>query len=341
MRRKLFEYYFKTALTVLVLILAVSASAQQITIKGTVTAFEDDSSIPGVNIIVQGSTQGTISDFNGNFSITASVGDILLISSMGYLNEQIIVTAGSTTLNISLVPDLIGMEEVVVIGYGTQKKSDLTGAVVSVSNEELNRKPVATIEQALQGLAAGVSVTSNSGSPGDGASVRIRGIGSINGSNPLYVIDGVPVGGPGSTNPADIESVNILKDAASCAIYGARGANGVIIITTKKGKKGIHLDFDSQFGFQKEWKRMDLLNSQQYSEYVNEIHYNKYITDNRRFAPPKIAADPYNQEYDTDWQDEMFQVAPMHRYNLSVSGGNNIANFNIFRRLFQSKRHND
>lgn len=319
----------KPILMAMFILITMGMMAQSITITGKVTSGDDSSVIPGVNVIIKGSTVGTVTNFDGNYELKVNTGDVISFSFIGFLSEEITVSATQSNYNLSMTPDLVDMDEVVVIGYGTQKKSDLTGAVSTVSGAELNRKPVVSIEQAMQGLTAGVTVTSNSGAPGEGAKIRIRGVGTVNNTDPLYVIDGVPVGGSGSTNPADIESISVLKDAAACAIYGARGANGVVVITTKKGKKGFHLNFDSQFGLQKEWKRMDLLNSEQYSKYINEAHWNKHITDGRRYAPPSVAADPYNQEYDTDWQDEMFQLAPMQRYNLGVSGGNDWGNYNV------------
>lgn len=319
----------RPVLMVVLLLTSIGLMAQNITVKGTITSGEDNSVIPGVNVLIKGTTTGTVSDFNGNFELQANEGAVVVFSFIGFLTEEIAVSSQITDYSIKLTPDLVDMDEVVVIGYGTQKKSDLTGAVVSVSSEELSRKTVATIEQAMQGLTAGVTVTSNTGAPGDGAKVRIRGVGTVNNTDPLYVIDGVPTDGPGSTNPADIESISVLKDAAACAIYGARGANGVVMITTKKGKKGFHLNFDTQFGLQKEWKRMDLLDSKEYAIYINEAHYNKYLVDGRSYSPPAAAADPYNQEYNTDWQDQMFQNAPMQKYNLSVSGANDFGNYMI------------
>ncbi|MDA3893018.1 MAG: TonB-dependent receptor [Salinivirgaceae bacterium] len=319
----------RPGIMVVLLLTYMSTFAQNISVKGVITSGEDNLAIPGVNVLIKGTTTGTVTNLDGQFELNANEGDIVVFSFIGFLAEEVNVTSAKTDYSISLTPDLVDMDEVVVIGYGTQKKSDLTGAVVSVSAEELSRKTTATIEQAMQGLTAGVTVTANSGSPGEGAKVRIRGVGTVNNTDPLYVIDGVPVGGPGSTNPADIENISVLKDAAACAIYGARGANGVVIITTKKGKKGFHLNFDSQFGIQKEWKRLDLLDAEQYSMYINEAHYNKTIVDGRAFAPPVAAADPYNQPINTDWQDAMFQTAPIQKYNLAVSGANDIGNYMI------------
>lgn len=318
-----FTKWMRPLLLVLISMASYGLMAQEITVSGVITAQDSESELPGVSVLVKGTARGTVTDLDGNYSIAINKGDVLIFSYVSYLQEEILVDGSTTTLDVILVPDMVGIDQIVVIGYGTQKKSDLTGAVTTVTNEEVNRKTVATLEQALQGVAAGVSVTANSGSPGEGAKVRIRGYGSVNGSDPLYVIDGVPCSGPGSTNPSDIESISILKDAAASAIYGARGANGVVMITTKKGKKGFHMNFDSQFGVQKAWNTLDLLNSEAYSLYLNEMNYNR----GRR--TPEAARDPYNQEYDTDWQDEVFQSAPIQRYNLSISGATDHISYNV------------
>lgn len=310
-------------LLVMCLMTTLSLYAQNVTVKGSVTSSSDKSTQIGVSVVIEGTTKGVVTDLDGNFQISAKVGDVLKVSYVGFITQHVTVSAGITQLSIALDPDLVALDEVVVIGYGTIKKSDMTGAVVSVSSDEINRKPSASIEQALQGIAAGVQVTNNGGSPGDGAVIRIRGVGSVNNTNPLYVIDGVPVEGSGSTNPSDIETINVLKDAAACAIYGSRGANGVIIITTKKGKTGFHIGFESQFGVQKEWKRLDLLNSEEYAKYINEVAYNAKRT------APKIAQDPFNQSVNTDWQEEMFRLAPIQKYNLSISGGSKHVNYNF------------
>ena len=298
-------------------------NAQSVNIEGTVITSDDSSPIIGANVYIKGTSTGTITDANGNFTLKANVGETIVFSFIGYLSQEVVVSESVTQLSISLQPDMVQMDEIVVIGYGTQKKSDLTGSVATVSSEEITRKPAATFEQSLQGLAAGVMVTSNSGTPGGGASVQIRGVGSINNSDPLYVIDGVPVGGMESVNPNDIENISVLKDAAASAIYGARGANGVILITTKKGTKGFHVNFESQFGIQKEWKRLDLLNAKQYAEYVNELNYNAGIT------LPTVTQDPDNLPYDTDWQEEMFQNAPIQKYNLTVSGASEMISYSL------------
>ena len=183
-------------------------------------------------------------------------------------------------INVSLVEDIMALDELVVVGYGTQKKADLSSAIAVVAPEDLARKPVATFQQALQGLSAGVSVTGNRGAPGEGASIRIRGVGSVNNTNPLIIIDGIPVEGTSSIIPDNIESIQILKDAAAAAIYGSRGANGVILISTKRGISGKpQISFDSYYGIQSAWKYMDLLNAEEYCKLANETSYNGMKTD--------------------------------------------------------------
>lgn len=305
------------------------------TVKGVVVD-ASNMTVFGATVLVKRTGDGTVTDIDGNFIITGvQSGDILQFSFVGMKSQDLTYT-GQSNLKIQLESTAVGMDELVVVGYGVQKKADLTGAVASVSSDDITRKSVATFEEAMQGLASGVSVTSNSGAPGNGASIRIRGVGTVNGTSPLYIIDGVPSGGPGSTNPADIESISVLKDAAAASIYGSRGANGVIVITTKKGSKGLSINFDTQFGVAYAPKRMNLLNSEEYAKYVNEVCYND-ITVTTFFGKEKIThaespvatQDPYNMPYDTDWQEEMFQLAPQHRHNLSISGGNDFMTFSV------------
>ena len=213
------------------------AQAQTMTVTGVVMAQDEADPVIGANVMVKGTSVGTITDFDGQFSVQAKVGDILQVSFMGYKNQDVKVT-GSGPVRVTLVPDNVQLQEVVAIGYGTMKKSDLTGSVTSVSAEQLLKAPVSGLDQALQGRAAGVTVTSNSGQPGQGATIRIRGIGSaLGGNDPLYVVDGVITGDIKWLSPTDIQSMEILKDASATAIYGSRGANGVILITTKSGSE--------------------------------------------------------------------------------------------------------
>jgi TonB-dependent SusC/RagA subfamily outer membrane receptor len=232
--------------------------AQQSSISGTVTDEAGDP-LPGVTVIIKGTTQGTVTNSDGNFSITnLPEGAILAFSFVGMLTQEIVVGT-QTEIKVIMVTDAIGLEEVVAIGYGTVKKSDLTGSVGSMKAAEIAKQPVVRVDQALQGRIAGVQVSSTSGAPGSGSSIRIRGGNSINaGNEPLYVIDGFIGGGDlNAINPNDIESVEVLKDASATAIYGSRGSNGVILITTKRGtgKKGFGVSLDSYVGIQSPVKK--------------------------------------------------------------------------------------
>ena len=315
----------------------------QMTVTGVVMAQDEPDPVIGANVMIKGSTNGTITDFDGNFSIQANAGDVLQVSFMGYKSQDVKVT-NAGPLRITLVPDNVQLQEVVAIGYGTMKKSDLTGAVTSVSADQLLKAPVAGLDQALQGRAAGVTVTSGSGQPGEAATIRIRGIGSAMGGNdPLYVVDGVITTDIKFLAPSDIQSMEILKDASATAIYGSRGANGVILITTKSGSEGkINISFDSYWGFQNRWKKLDLMNSNEMAETMLRMGimkdkkpgvdaYNTFMTDGitawmRSRATSKFFPNNTDYTYDrnTDWQDEVFNKnAFMHNYNLSVDGNIN------------------
>lgn len=333
-------------MTVMVLS-ALSIMAQSLTVTGVVMAQDEPDPVIGANVMVKGSTTGTITDFDGNFSLEAKAGDVLQISYMGYKPQEVTV-ANAGPLRITLIPDNVQLQEVVAIGYGTMKKSDLTGAVTSVSAEQLLKAPVAGIDQALQGRAAGVTVMTGSGQPGEAATIRIRGIGSaIGGNDPLYVVDGVITDNDISfLSPNDIQSMEILKDASATAIYGSRGANGVILITTKSGTEGkINVGFDAYWGFQNRWRKLDLMNSKdfaltklridamkngasQLADYMND-GFNEwmavYNAKSDYFPVIKSPTNPNGFDYsaqETDWQDEVFNPnAFMHNYNLSFDGG--------------------
>ncbi len=300
---------------------------QQPAVSGTVTD-ESGEPLPGVTVVVKGTTQGTVTNADGNYSLSnISENATLVFSYVGMITREIEV-GNQTTIDVTLETDAIGIEEVVAIGYGTVKKSDLTGAIGSVSQEELERIPAANFEQALQGRVAGVQVTTNSGRPGGDVSIRIRGVGTINNNDPLYVIDGIPVytsnsgfGNPISIiNPNDIQSIEILKDA-SAAIYGARAANGVIIITTKRGEIGkATLSYDGYYGFQEISNKYDVLNAEEYALFTNEMRSAQKVAP---LTPEWI--DPANipGNANTDWQDEILRSAPMQNHSLSFSGGGN------------------
>ena len=319
--------------------------AQNLTVKGVVMAQNEPDPVIGASVMVKGTTTGTVTDFDGNFELSAKVGDVLQVSFMGYKSQEVKV-ANAGPIRVTLAPDNVMLQEVVAVGYGTMKKSDLTGAVTSIKADDLLKAPVSGLDQALQGRAAGVTVTSNSGQPGEGATIRIRGIGSaLGGNDPLYVVDGVITTDIKWLSPTDIKSMEILKDASAAAIYGSRGANGVILITTKSGGEGkVNINFDSYWGFQNRWKKMDVLGAKDFADTelrigamrdgASEIAYylnngfrpwlNLYKLGN---ANVNMISEyyPINFAYEdqvTDWQDEVFRPnAFMHNYNLSFDGG--------------------
>ncbi len=284
----------------------------QVTINGNIRD-ENNTPLPGVTILEKGTNNGTVTDLDGNFSMSVKENAVLVVSYVGYLTEEVLVK-GRTDFNIQLAPDIISLDDVVVVGYGTVKKSDLTGSVASVSGGKLTEMPAVGVDQALQGRAAGVSITSNTGMPGGSISIQIRGISSINGTEPLVIVDGVH-SSLSNLNPGDIERVEILKDASSTAIYGSNGGNGVILVTTKKGASGkLITNFNAYWGFQQPCKKLELLNSQEYAKLANIL-----------VALKNINAAPFTTQPDTlrnyDWQDIMFRNALMENYDLSVTGG--------------------
>ncbi len=290
-------------------------------VTGKITTTEGEE-LPGVNVVIKGTTIGTTTDAYGNYAIEIPEEHLsgeLQVSYIGYLSETLKI-AGQEVIDVTLIPDLQQLEEVVVVGYGVQKKSDLTGAVATVSGEKLAEVPVLGVDQALQGRAAGVSVIQNTGMPGAKVNIQIRGISSINGTEPLVIVNGARTSDISSINPYDIESVEILKDASSAAIYGATGGNGVILITTKQGKPGkITTNFNYYRGWQKPWKTMDMMNSQEYAEVMNTITAINAFSRGREYIPWTSQPDTLDNY---DWQDIMFRTATMENYDLSVSGGN-------------------
>ena len=298
-------------LLLLLAVLPLSVIAQS-PVEGAVTD-QEGLPLPGVNIQVKGTSKGTQSDFDGNFSIALSSGDTVVFSYVGFTTQEIAYTS-QTSLKISMQNDAAALDEVVVVGYGTQSRANVTGAVSTVDSEELVAIPVANAEQALQGRAAGVTIT-NSGSPGTNPLVRIRGLGTTGDNAPLYVIDGVITGGLSGINPNDIESISVLKDASTTAIYGSLGSNGVIMVTTKKGRAGAgELSFNTYTGFQTSTKRYDVLNTQQYLQYASDLG-----------ASPTSTASNFDAA--TDWQDEIFTTGIIQDHNLSYSGGNENGNY--------------
>ena len=322
-------------LTLLGLSILTLSYAQDQTISGTVEAPEEGP-LPGVNVLVKGTTIGTVTDLEGNYRITAPDDEsVLVFSSIGYTTQEVPVGSQST-INVSLDPDVKSLSEVVVIGYGTQERRDLTGAVSSVNAEDFKNMAVTSVEQGLQGRVAGVNVVQQSGQPGAGMQVQIRGIGSIGNSEPLYVIDGIPVindnGATGENkfnalstiNPNNIESMEILKDASAAAIYGSRAANGVVLITTKRGKSGeATISLDAYTGIQEPWRLLELTDINGYKEISDEL------TDNAGLPRVVALQRPEELVNKTDWQDEMFGPAPINSVNLTVAGGSEKARFSV------------
>ena len=235
------------------------------TVTGVVT--DRELPVPGVNVIIKGTSTGTVTDFDGNYEISTSNGDILVFSYIGFITQEISYT-GQTTIDVALEEDAALLDEVVVVGYGTKKKSLVTGAISSISSKDIQNTSAARVEQVLQGKTSGVTVVSSSGAPGSGAKIRIRGAGSNGNSDPLYIVDGIKVSSIDNISPNDIANLEVLKDAASSAIYGTQGANGVIIITTKQGKIGETLvTYSTQLGTQSVRTDMELMNASQFVTY--------------------------------------------------------------------------
>ena len=309
----------KSRYLLLLLALMVSMASNAQGILGTVT---DDAGEPiiGASIVEKGNPQnGTITNFDGQFTIKVSEGTPIIISYIGYTSQEVNARNGMT---IVLKEDAQTLQDVVVIGYGVQKKSVVTAAIAKVSSDDLDGTAPVRMDNALKGLAAGVNVTSSSGQPGAAARIRVRGIGSVNDSNPLYIVDGMPIeGGLDYINPSDIESIEVLKDAASGAIYGARAANGVILVTTKKGKMGkVTVNYNFSQGWQTAWKHRDVLDATGYMIMQNEGLVN--AGQGPRYE------DPYKVTTNTDWQDLLFNDnAPVQNHELTLSGATEKVNY--------------
>ncbi len=291
------------------------------TITGTVLSAEDGLPVIGGNILIKGTSNGTVTDFDGKYEIAVDNDEAILVFSYTGLESQEVAVGSQSVIDVTLQTNTELLDEVVVIGYGTQKKSVVTGAIASVTAEEIAQTPVLRVEQALQGRTAGVQVTSSSGQPGDALTVRIRGAGTTGSADPLYVVDGLPVGGIDYLNPGDIESIEVLKDAASAAIYGARAANGVVLITTKSGKEGtIQVGYDGYYGTQDPWRKLAVLNAREYAIIQNEA------AAASGFAVPFENPEAFGEG--TNWQDLLFnENAPIMNHQLSITGGNDKSTF--------------
>ena len=319
-------------------VVSLQVTAQQRRVFGTIVDSSDRSAMIGANIMEKGTTNGTVTDIDGRFALDLTTPNpVLVISSIGYETLEVTV-AGRTTLSLEMKEDAGLLDEVVVVGYGTMKKSDISGASVSVGEDAIKGSVISNLDQALQGRAAGVTSVMTSGAPGSSVSIRVRGQSTINANaEPLYVIDGVIVQGGGSSgasfglgdalgnspvstisplstiNPSDILSMEILKDASATAIYGAQGANGVVLITTKRGKAGeAKFTYEGMYGIQRQSARVDMMNLREFADYSNQVS----LTETRpEFADLSLLGNG------TNWQDAIFRHAPMHQHQLSAQGG--------------------
>ncbi len=314
--------------------------AVQQTKKITGTVNDALGPIVGANVLEKGTTNGIITDINGNFTLNVKPGATIVVSFIGYISQEIKIS-NQTTLNVTLKEDSELLDEVVVVGYGTMKKSDLSGASVSMSEDKIKGSVITNLDQSLQGRAAGVTAVTTSGAPGSSSSIRVRGQATINaGAEPLYVIDGVIVQGGGSSgasfglgdalgngsvstisplstiNPADIVSMEILKDASATAIYGAQGSNGVVLITTKRGKAGeAKFTYDGMLALQRQTKRLDMMNLREFAGFYNDLASTGQLDESNSYADPSLLG------AGTNWQDAVFQTALQHQHQISAQGG--------------------
>lgn len=307
----------------------IPAAIAQQQVIGTVTDASTGETLPGVNILVKGSTVGTVTNLEGEYRLEVPASDaVLVFSFIGYLSEEIPV-GDQTSIRVNLTPDIKSLEEIVVVGYGVQKKKLVTGATVQVSGDEMQRLSPTTALQGIQGQTPGVQISSTSGQPGEGMKVVIRGVGTTGGASPLYVVDGVQTGDISYLNPTDIASVDILKDAASAAIYGSQASNGVVLITTRKGKTGenARISLDSFYGLQNLGRKADLLDARQYAAIMNESAVNSGRLP--IFTNEQLANLQETTGYaDTDWLDEMFtEDAETQNHTLGIAGGSEFSSY--------------
>jgi TonB-linked SusC/RagA family outer membrane protein len=342
------KHYKRLIFAFVVCVLAATGFSFAQTVTGKVTDASNEP-MPGVNVIKKGTATGTTTDATGTFVIEATGDDILVFSFIGYTTQEIRVGTQSN-FTVKLVEDVVALSEVVVVGYGTQKKSDLTGSVASVNSSRLSQAMVGNLDQAFQGRIAGVQVTQNSGAPGGATTVTIRGVSSLGSNQPLYVIDGVPISGDGPSvqgltdgangqtrfnplsaiNPNDIESVDVLKDASASAIYGSRASNGVIIITTKRGKSGqAKISYNGYYGVQSLRKTQDMMDLAQYADYRKTIATETGQVVDEHYRDPSLLG------AGTDWQKEVFRSAAQQNHSISISGGKDNTTYAVMGGFYQ------
>lgn len=315
----------------LMMLLPIQAFAQDVTVSGTVRDGANGDAIIGATVKVAGQSQGDVTDLDGNYTIKTKIGQTLEFSYIGYTTRKMKVTKAGR-MDVTLAEEAMSLNDVVVVGYGVMKRSDLTGSVSSIGEEAIKQGVNTSLEQAMQGRIAGVQVMQNSGAPGGGISVQIRGINSLNGNEPLYVIDGIAMSGSSgsntsvlsSINPSDITSIEVLKDASATAIYGSRASNGVVLITTKRGEEGkAKIEYEGYAGWQMLPKKLDVMNLPQYAEFYN------VRAAIQGWGEMEAYKDPYLLTNGTDWQDELFQTAFMHNHNVNINGGNKDMHYSL------------
>ncbi len=328
----LFLGAFSTGTISAVTALEVNSSAivqQNETCKGIVKDAMGESII-GASVVVKGTTNGTITDFDGNFSLAGvKKGEIIVVSYVGYQKQEVKWNGGP--LNVILKEDTEVLSEVVVVGYGVQKKANLSGSVAQVNSEELTNRPISNVSSGLQGLMPGVTVTAGQGRPGeDGSNIRIRGVGTLNNASPYILIDGVESGSMNDLDPNDIESISVLKDASSAAIYGSKASNGVILITTKRGKVGApRISYNGYVGIQNATATIDRVSSADYARLYNRIdddnnQPHRYSDEDIRLF--EDGSDPYGHP-NTNWNDAAFKTGVLHKHNVSINGGTDNAKY--------------
>ncbi|UII27129.1 TonB-dependent receptor [Fulvivirga maritima] len=320
-----------------ILLLSISTVNAQgtLTVSGTVVSADDQEPLPGVNILVKGTAKGTVTGIDGSYSLEANSSDVLVFSFVGFASQEVEV-ANRSQVDVQLQSDFTSLDEVVVVGYGTQQKSDITGSVGIVDAVEMKKFATSDVSQLMQGRVAGVQVNSD-GQPGAAPNVRIRGYSTFGNAQPLYVIDGVPIGtSPRDFNPNDVESVQVLKDASAGAIYGSRAANGVIIITTKKGKQNMPLkiSYSGYYGVDKVWQRIPVLGREDYQMIVNEVRTNA----NLPLLPGNDPSSPlFVDDVNTDWQEEGLKTGSRQNHNIGFTGGGEHMTYNVSLDYFSNK----
>lgn len=340
MKEKLHDktnWLWKASPFLLAMLFSLGVNAQSFTVKGKVTSDSDEAGLPGVNVIVKGTSVGTVTDIDGEYVLDVGSGEaILIFSSVGYISEEVTV-GGQTVIDIVLAEDVTALEEIVVIGYGTQKKSDLTGAVSQVKSDDIVKLTTGNPTNALQGRMAGVRVEANGGAPGAKSLVTIRGSGTMSDRQPLYVIDGMLTNNMEMINPHDIESVNVLKDASATAIYGSRAANGVVVVTTKKGTKGkVNITADLNYGIQTPANTIDWANNEQYAQVIRDGFDNDAARNGTTPDYTDDISSAFDPSINSDDQGESLRNAPLSQLNFSIGGGGENGTYNFSAgRLYQ------